>query len=219
MRIRYDQLLCSLQRITNGFVARDEPIVRERLPSSGGTIEAAVCDRKACLSVRDQWECAVLATWDGSLLEVPLLSWPDGGWTLRHHCIDLYNRLLGGFTGCLLEGVVSSVHGEGRWASIKSRLSGRSRIEDTDEEIIWHFSDQAVNFCYPFVFDAVDVMIEAPDIPEMFLGARCRAEAVSLMRFMKEFGDLIRIPPHLAERVAKKLLELQLDEASRRERV
>ena len=58
-----------------------------------------------------------------------------------------------------------------------SKLRG-SGLLDAGYGMFWHFSHQKVLLYYPFVFNVMDLVIQVPDIPMMFLTEHSPREAL-----------------------------------------
>ena len=139
-----------------------------------------------------------LAFWDGRLLNIPA----PFGQTHQRGRSSLYEA--GGDIGrLLLRGVVTHVHGTAQWEAIEPVapvFSSGTRITWTAKN-----GDALIRLPYPFIFDAKNLVIVAPDVQTAFLRARRHEEAY--LRILRTLGGTIA--PAKREEIARKVSALR----------
>ncbi len=103
----------------------------------------------------------------------------------------------------LLRRVVTHVHGMAQWEAIEPVAP----VFSAGNRITWAAKngDPLIRLPYPFIFDAKDLVIVAPDVQTAFLSERRHGEAY--LRILRTLGG--RIAPTKREEIARKVCALR----------
>ena len=140
-----------------------------------------------------------LAFWDGRFLNVPAAPFGQKrqrGRSSLYHAGDDIARLL-------LREAVMHVHGTAQWEAIEPVTP----VFSAGPRITWMAKngDVLIRLPYPFIFDAKDLVIAAPDMQTAFLRARRHEEAY--LRILRTLGGTIA--PTKREEIARKVSALR----------
>ncbi|MGA2108654.1 MAG: hypothetical protein ABSH25_13530 [Syntrophorhabdales bacterium] len=140
-----------------------------------------------------------LAFWDGRFLNVPATQF---GQKHQRGRSSLYEAG-GDIARLLLREAVTHVHGTAQWEAIEPVapvFSAGTRITWTAKN-----GDALIRLPYPFIFDAKNLVIIAPDVQTAFLRARRHEEAY--LRILRTLGGTIA--PTKREEIARKVSSLR----------
>jgi len=171
-------------------------ITRKAFGSDSSPLAVTLLGQTACLSARGFY--GALAFWDGRFLNIPA---PMG------RPISLAPQVVheagGDMARLLLRRVVTHVHGTAQWEAVEPVAPVFSGFT----MITWpaRNGDTLIRLPYPFIFDAKDLVIVAPDVQAAFLRARRHGEGY--VRILKTLGGTIA--PLRREEIARKISTLR----------
>jgi hypothetical protein len=168
-------------------------IMRKALGANSSPLAVTLLGQTACLSAHGFY--GALAFWDGRFLNIPApierqLSLPS----------SVVLETKGDMARLLLQRVVTRVHGTAQWEAIEPVapvFSGATMIT-------WPAKNrEALRLPYPFIFDAKDLVIVAPDVQAAFLRAPSGSSGGAYVRILKALGGTIA--PTRREEIARKI--------------
>jgi len=171
-------------------------IMRKALGADSSPLAVTLLGQTACLSTHGFY--GTLAFWDGRFLNIPApIERP------LSPASSVVPEAGGDTARLLLERVVTSVHGTAQWEAIEPIapvFSGALMITWPARN-----GETLIRLPYPFIFDAKDLVIVAPDVQAAFLHARRHGEVY--VRILKALGGTTA--PTRREEIAKKISTLR----------
>ena len=167
-------------------------VMRKAAVADSSPLAVTLLGQTACLSAHGFY--GALAFWDGRLLNIP---------APIERPLSLASPVVceagGDMARLLLQRVVTRVHGTAQWEAIEPIVP----VFSDATMITWRArnGEALIRLPYPFIFDAKDLVIVAPDVQAAFLHARRHGEAY--VRILKALGGTIA--PTRREEIARKI--------------
>jgi len=169
-------------------------VMRKAVGADLSPLAVTLLGQTACLSAHGFY--GALAFWDGRFLNIP---------APIERPLSLGSSFVpeagGDMARLLLQRVVTRVHGTAHWEAIEPVapvFSGATMITWPAKN-----TEALIRLPYPFIFDAKDLVIVAPDVQAAFLRAPSGSSGEAYVRILRALGGTIA--PTRREEIARKI--------------